>query len=80
MSDALVEGTVKWFNGEKGFGFIQVAGMQKDVFLHVKNLRASGINNNLMDGEHVKFVCNDGPKGPFATNISRNGVTPADKG
>ena len=72
-------GIVKWFNSEKGYGFVQADGMEKDVFLHVKSLRASGIQNNLTDGEHVKFVCNTGPKGFFATDISRNGAVPESK-
>ncbi len=65
-------GQVKWFNVEKGFGFIQCTSINKDVFLHVKQLRASGIENNLTDGEAVTFICNTGPKGLFATNISRS--------
>jgi len=73
-----VEGSVKWFNEEKGYGFLTVPSLNKDVFVHVKQLRASGINNYLMDGEHVRFVCNSGDKGLFATNIARiNGVSNA---
>ena len=78
-SEVLTNGSVKWFNAEKGYGFIQADGLNKDVFLHVKQLRSSGITGNLLDGEQVRFVCNDGPKGPFATNITRgNGGPDAD--
>jgi len=74
-------GVVKWFNAEKGFGFIQAEGLNKDVFLHVKQLRQSGITGSLVDGEHIVFKCNEGPKGFFATDISRgNGGTNANKG
>ena len=72
MADALT-GKVKWFNPEKGYGFVQADGLDKDVFLHVKNLRASGIINALPDGTAIKFVCNDGPKGFFATDIQLSG-------
>lgn len=67
-------GVVKWFNGEKGYGFIQAEGLEKDVFMHIKSLRASGITNELAEGEHVRFVCNTGPRGYFATDIARNGA------
>ena len=78
MSEEQLEGKVKWFNGEKGYGFIKVEGLEKDVFLHVKQLRESGITNNLTDGEAVKFMMNDGPRGSFATKIARsNGGTHA---
>lgn len=66
-----IEGSIKWFNAEKGYGFIQADGLSKDVFLHIKQVRSSGIVGNLTDGEHILFVCNDGPKGLFATNIAR---------
>ncbi len=73
-----ISGLVKWFNAEKGYGFLHAEGLEKDVFLHVKQLRSSGIMGSLTDGEQVKFVCNQGPKGFFATNISRlNGTTHA---
>lgn len=68
-----VEGSVKWFNADKGFGFIQTTGVDKDIFLHVKQLRASGITDNLAEGEPVMFVLNTGPKGFFASEIVRKG-------
>ncbi len=64
-----VEGSVKWFSGEKGYGFATADGVPKDVFLHVKQLRASGISGSLVYGQPIAFVLNNGPKGLFATNI-----------
>ena len=69
--NSTIIGLVKWFSAEKGYGFLQADGLDKDVFLHVKQLRSSGIAGNLTDGEQVRFVCNSGPKGFFATNITR---------
>lgn len=66
-------GSVKWFSAEKGYGFLQAEGLEKDVFLHVKQLRSSGIMGSLTDGEQVCFVCNNGPKGFYATHITRGG-------
>ncbi len=67
-----ITGIIKWYSAEKGYGFIQSEGMNKDIFLHVKQLRSSGIGDSLVDGEKVRFVCNEGPKGFFATNIQRS--------
>jgi len=75
-----ISGSVKWFSAEKGYGFIIAEGVDKDIFLHVKQLRSSGILGSVVDGEKINFVCNDGPKGFFATNISRNGGADANKG
>ena len=78
QSPTPMEGAVKWFNGEKGYGFVTSPGLDKDVFLHVKQLRASGIQGAIVDGEVIKFTCNTGPKGFFATNITRtNGASHA---
>jgi len=62
-------GKLKWFNNDKGYGFIEVAGMDKDVFVHAKQLRASGIVGNLADGTPLNFALKDGPRGKFATYI-----------
>ena len=66
-----VIGSVKWFNAEKGFGFVTVTGLEKDVFLHVKQLRASGITGSPAEGESLTFEINDGPRGKFATAVSK---------
>ncbi|MVX62205.1 cold-shock protein [Clostridium chromiireducens] len=59
-------GTVKFFNSEKGFGFIEVDG-EKDVFVHSSSL--SGFS--LQEGDKVQFDVEKGTKGPQATNIQR---------
>ena len=63
------KGKVKWFNGEKGYGFITVDGYEKDVFLHVKQLRAAGITGSPAEGDLLTFVIKDGPRGKFASDI-----------
>lgn len=64
-----VTGRCKWFNIDKGFGFIQLPGGALDVFIHANQLRKSGIDRCLTEGEEVKFTIERGPKGNFATNI-----------
>lgn len=70
-ADGHVYGIVKWFSKEKGFGFIRLPGGGLDIFVHANQLRKSGIDHVLQEGERVKFVVDKGPKGSFATNISR---------
>jgi len=60
-------GKIKFFDPEKGYGFIDV-GAEKDVFIHVKELRKSGIVA-LNDGAQVSFTAVTGPKGLYATDI-----------
>jgi cold shock protein len=61
------QGTVKWFNATKGFGFI--ACEDKDVFVHISAVEAAGLNS-LNEGDTVMFETEEGPKGPSAVNIS----------
>ena len=62
------EGTVKWFNSEKGFGFIeQEAG--DDVFVHFSAIQADG-HNSLEEGQKVSFEIEEGQRGPQATNVT----------
>ncbi|GAA6153420.1 cold-shock protein [Pseudoteredinibacter isoporae] len=62
-----VEGTVKWFNDEKGFGFIeQESG--KDVFVHYSAIEGTG-RRTLQDGQRVSMVVTQGEKGPQAENV-----------
>ena len=66
MSERIV-GTVKWFNGTKGFGFIEVEGSD-DVFVHYSAIRGVGYRN-LEEGQQVEFSVEMGPKGPQATEV-----------
>ena len=62
------KGTVKWFNAEKGFGFISVPG-EDDVFVHFSGLNMEGFKS-LEEGAAVEFEITDGAKGPQATNVT----------
>lgn len=62
-------GIVKWFNTDKGYGFIKRTG-GTDVFVHVNQLKKSGISRPLNEGDKVNFVIDKGQKGSFATNIT----------
>ena len=61
------QGTVKWFNAEKGFGFISLEG-QKDVFVHYSNIQGDGYKT-LEEGQHVEFEVVQGQKGPQAEQV-----------
>ncbi|TJZ58816.1 cold-shock protein [Streptomyces piniterrae] len=61
-------GTVKWFNSEKGFGFIAQDGGGADVFAHYSNIDATGFRE-LQEGQKVIFEVTQGQKGPQAENI-----------
>jgi CspA family cold shock protein len=68
-STFMIEGTVKWFNESKGFGFLSQEG-GPDVFVHHSEIRAEGYRT-LAEGERVKFEVTDSPKGPRAVNVTR---------
>ena len=61
------QGTVKWFNSEKGFGFIEVEG-ENDVFVHFSAIQGEGFKT-LDEGQKVEFEVVDGNRGPQATNV-----------
>jgi CspA family cold shock protein len=62
------EGTVKWFNGEKGYGFITPDAGGKDVFVHYSAIADSGFKS-LEEGQLVSFETSQGQKGPQADNV-----------
>ena len=64
----MAQGTVKWFNGEKGFGFIAVDGGGADVFVHYSAIDAGGYRS-LDEGQRVEFETTQGTKGPQAGNV-----------
>ena len=66
MSERVV-GTVKWFNGDKGYGFIARDG-GPDVFVHYSAIQADGFRN-LTEGQKVEFTIEKGPKGLQAANV-----------
>jgi CspA family cold shock protein len=64
----MATGTVKWFNAEKGFGFIEQDGGGPDVFAHYSAIATQGYRE-LKEGQAVSFEVTQGPKGPQAANI-----------
>jgi cold shock protein len=65
----MTTGTVKWFNAEKGFGFIAPDGGGPDVFAHYTAIVTSGFRT-LDENQKVEFEITQGPKGPQASNIT----------
>jgi CspA family cold shock protein len=61
-------GTVKWFNGDKGFGFITPDDGGKDLFVHHSEIQMGGYKS-LNEGQKVEFEVGQGQKGPCATNV-----------
>ncbi|MFJ7972471.1 cold-shock protein [Psychrobacillus sp. NPDC096426] len=61
------QGTVKWFNAEKGFGFIEVEG-ENDVFVHFSAIQGEGFKS-LEEGQKVEFEVVEGNRGPQAANV-----------
>ena len=70
MAD-LKNGTVKWFNSEKGFGFIAPKDGGKDVFVHYRQVNNKGYGRvELQEGQEVSFELGQGQKGPEAQNVT----------
>lgn len=68
MSNAIT-GTVKWFNDQKGYGFIARNDGGDDVFVHYSAIQGNGFKS-LAEGQAVEFSIQDGPKGPAAANVN----------
>ena len=66
----MAQGTVKWFNNEKGFGFIAPENGGNDVFVHHTAIQGSGYKS-LNEGERVSFEVTRGPKGDQASNVTK---------
>lgn len=69
MSQQRLIGTVKWFNDQKGFGFLAVEG-GKDVFVHHSAIQSAGFRS-LAEGDRVEFTLEQSPKGPAAANVRK---------
>jgi CspA family cold shock protein len=65
----MAEGTVKWFNDRKGFGFIEREG-DEDVFVHHSAINGAGFKT-LAEGDQVTFEVEEGTKGPSAKNVTK---------
>lgn len=68
----MATGTVKWFNPEKGFGFIQQDDGGPDVFVHFSAIQTTGYKE-LREGERVEYQVTQGPKGPQADQVISRG-------
>ena len=66
----MAQGTVKWFNGEKGFGFIAPEDGSADVFVHFSEIQGSGYRS-LEENDRVEFSVTQGAKGPQASGVTR---------
>ncbi len=64
-----IKGKVKWFNDQKGYGFIEHEG-GKDVFVHFSSIQGDGFKS-LSENQEVEFEIADGPKGPQAINVTK---------
>jgi cold shock protein len=65
----MAQGTVKWFNSEKGFGFITPDSGDSDVFVHYSEIQANGFRT-LEENQRVEFEVGQGAKGPQATGVN----------
>jgi len=63
------KGTVKWFNADKGYGFITPEDGGKDLFVHHSEIQSGDDYKTLNDGQKVEFEVGEGPKGPCANKV-----------
>jgi CspA family cold shock protein len=66
----MMQGTVKWFNDSKGYGFITPEDGEKDLFVHFSEIQGEGFKT-LREGDQVSFEEGQGQKGPQATNVQK---------
>ena len=66
----MARGKVKWFNDQKGYGFITPDDGGNDCFVHHKEIQGEGFKS-LSEGQEVEFEMGEGPKGPQATNVTK---------
>ena len=64
------KGTVKWFNDDKGFGFIAPESGSKDIFVHQSAIMSAGFRS-LVEGDRVEYSVEQGPKGPAAASVQK---------
>ena len=67
---SILKGKVKWFNGKKGYGFIEREDKEKDVFVHASAVRDAGLRF-LNEGDSLEFSVEEGDKGPSAVNLKK---------
>ncbi len=65
-----LKGKVKWFNGKKGYGFIEREDGEKDCFVHASSVREAGLKY-LNEGDQLEFEIEDGEKGPSAVKLNK---------
>ena len=65
-----LKGKVKWFNGKKGYGFIEREDKEKDVFVHHTAVKQAGLKY-LNEGDEITFEVENGEKGPSAVNLQK---------
>ncbi|PSQ88714.1 MAG: cold-shock protein [Bacteroidetes bacterium QS_8_64_10] len=69
----MARGKVKWYDSEKGYGFIEQEEGEDDVFVHYSAVDALGYKEELKEGEEVEFTIEEGPKGLKAVDVERAG-------